>query len=661
MKLFLLILSLFFCKYCWSVVIDDVPDNFKLMVDNPMAEWQSPSFVTYVTQPYLQESDAVPNMTFWNPNFPSWQQQWSRFHKFFPKEPLTAVKVVQTIGMARRGILADKNALRHNTRTVPLVVEQTKGVLNVMKGTLGIQNRSCNKEEEAVLVREILAVGDFLTKKSLGDELQALHQLYMRASANPMHQKHFQNVGRLLWAGHYRKFCDFSDTNTTPHVWLNGPDFEQEKERFSPYLVQFLLPEKGWRDKGVPDYAWPIRMTSSFENNMRYREQTMAQLDAESPQWRNILEKHSFGARFVFIRFILPNNNVEAAVWVLGEGFYLGDNRDWYVLSDVERQQVQQNEIVSLFRDVMQWLGTPRYSPRMAALLASRLPEDIRLEQGYEPLEDAIAIGGTGAAGGAGGSTSVRLKGAAFEVHNYAKDVGDSVIRHVIDKLGEVDLQTYESVKKDIIIWIRKNIGVADQSVACQAIKNLEDSDPDKRLLELIYTFVNTLGKAAMNTWLESFVKESIEAYLGRKNPLSCTKGVRERAYLSLRAIDNPEIQGLFGGAEKKLWAQQFIPNHTFGGSGNERKLTLVAKAIMGEFAKIPIRERPLRITGELAKILFINYAKEKFLNEYDYTEPEFVAFLADSQEKFFDLIEDYFDDMIAPEIDRLAAAVDGK
>ncbi len=656
MRFFLLILSLFFCKYCWSVVIDDIPDNFKLMVDNPMAEWKSPSFATYVTQPYLQESDAVPNMTFWNPNFPSWQQQWSRFHKFFAKEPLTAVKVVQAIGVARRGILADKNALRHNPRTVPLAVEQTKGVLNVMKGTLGIQNRSCNKEEEAVLVREILAVGDLLTKKSLDKELQDLHQLYMRASANPMHQKHFQNVGRLLWAGHYRKFPN----NAEPYDvnWLNGDDLDQIAQRFSSYLGEFLLPEKGWRDKGVPDYAWPIRMTSSFEDNMRYRQQTLAQLDAETPQWRNMAQRD---AGFTFRRFILPSNNVEAAAWVLGQGLYLGDNRDWYKLTDTEREQVNEKQIVSLFRDVMQWLGTPRYSPGMAALLAAFLPEDIQREQGYEPLEDAIAIGGGGVVGGAGGSTSVRLKGAAFEVHNYAKDVGDAVIRHVIDKLGEVDLQTYESVKKDIIIWITKNIGVADQSVACQAIKNLEDSDPDKRLLELIYTFVNTLGKAAMNTWLESFVKESIEAYLGRKNPLSCTKGVRERAYLSLRAIDNPEIQGLFGGAEKKLWAQQFIPNHTFGGSGNERKLTLVAKAIMGELAKIPITERPLRITGELAKILFINYAKEKFLEEYGYTEPEFVAFLADSQEKFFDLIEDYFDDMIAPEIDRLAAAVDGK
>jgi hypothetical protein len=47
-----------------------------------------------------------------------------------------------------------------------------------------------------------------------------------------------------------------------------------------------------------------------------------------------------------------------------------------------------------------------------------------------------------------------------------------------------------------------------------------------RKQIALTYSFLKKFYPTRIDLWMSQFVKESLEAYQGRRNPTSCTKGI---------------------------------------------------------------------------------------------------------------------------------------
>ena len=111
------------------------------------------------------------------------------------------------------------------------------------------------------------------------------------------------------------------------------------------------------------------------------------------------------------------------------------------------------------------------------------------------------------------------------------------------------------------------------------------DIDYEEKL-SLAVTFIQKIHPDKMEQWIAGFVNESITAYTNSINPVSCSKGIRERIATGLRGIDS-ELDKLFAQAEAPLLVKNWLKSWNLLDLKDEAKQELVkqlkAKGITGE------------------------------------------------------------------------------
>jgi hypothetical protein len=153
---------------------------------------------------------------------------------------------------------------------------------------------------------------------------------------------------------------------------------------------------------------------------------------------------------------------------------------------------------------------------------------------------------------GAGTSTATKMR------------LNDAVLQNIKDRVGAAVLPHPHDV--DILLnrWVNENYTDATQNaLAIQALNaNWETETPQK--LALIALFLETYHFENFDTWMKGFIGESLEAYKGRSNSLSCVKGINERIVTGLRGID-AELDALFAVAEGPEMIKRFFTNLNIG------------------------------------------------------------------------------------------------
>ncbi len=95
-----------------------------------------------------------------------------------------------------------------------------------------------------------------------------------------------------------------------------------------------------------------------------------------------------------------------------------------------------------------------------------------------------------------------------------------------------------------------------------------------ERLLSLAVSFIQEFHLGGLQQWIEGFVRESMEAYRGRINPTSCTKGIGERVFLGFRGMDH-ELDGLFAQPEGSVMMNMWLKTWNVEDAGDEAKRRL--------------------------------------------------------------------------------------
>ena len=172
---------------------ESVPNDFTTLLNNPILPPQSgESFATHVMRPFLK-SQTQDMFFFSNPK--ESRSQWDLQYKDWKKEsaPLGALYVFETMATSRREIISF--SLYRNLSNA-----QTQGMLGIIRGDLGYQNRSCTKKEESFLAQELLDIGHSVSRDELAIELAELETAYKRET-NIARKQHLQISALLMLQG----------------------------------------------------------------------------------------------------------------------------------------------------------------------------------------------------------------------------------------------------------------------------------------------------------------------------------------------------------------------------------------------------------------------------------------------------------------------------
>ena len=165
--------------------------------------------------------------------------------------------------------------------------------------------------------------------------------------------------------------------------------------------------------------------------------------------------------------------------------------------------------------------------------------------------------------------------GIAFQIHNYAdapvsapttntRPGSPTTLNNAVFSNIKTRIQGTNLISEvDTINVVRKMIFEDYESIHSGCTKFIMDaisnSASDKEALRYAYSFVKKFYPTYLKAWLQSFAGESLEAYVGRNNPTSCIKGVKERIITGLRVLNDPELTSLFSQAEGPLLVNKFM------------------------------------------------------------------------------------------------------
>ncbi|MCX7342942.1 MAG: hypothetical protein NT128_02190, partial [Proteobacteria bacterium] len=180
--------------------------------------------------------------------------------------------------------------------------------------------------------------------------------------------------------------------------------------------------------------------------------------------------------------------------------------------------------------------------------------------------------------------------GIAFEIHNYAETLVTSSIKKSSKTNTLIDA-VFQEIKRrtEKLISYTEAKAIVDQAIdsfipkvqqvdARQAVfyRLLGDVDYEEQLC-LAITFIQLSYADKMEQWIVGFVNESIDAYKNSSNPLSCSKGIRERITTGLRGID-VELDKLFVQAEAPMLVKNWLKAWALSDLKNDAKQDLVTQ-----------------------------------------------------------------------------------
>lgn len=179
-------------------------------------------------------------------------------------------------------------------------------------------------------------------------------------------------------------------------------------------------------------------------------------------------------------------------------------------------------------------------------------------------------------------------KGLAFEIHNYAGTMvrpsvtslhkSNTLVDAVFGNMQERTcfLLTYTESKKEVAQAIEKYIPKSKRMLAKHAAFYRLGSDYDyEQKLRVAVTFIQKFHADKMEQWIVGFVNESIDAYKNSSNPLSCSKGIRERVATGLRGIDT-DLDKLFIQAEAPMLVKNWLKSWNLNEISESAKQELV-------------------------------------------------------------------------------------
>ncbi len=144
----------------------------------------------------------------------------------------------------------------------------------------------------------------------------------------------------------------------------------------------------------------------------------------------------------------------------------------------------------------------------------------------------------------------------AMEAHNYADQkvdvpgaacaAGASSQMRVIDAVfGQVEGR----LGARAIVPFSEVHAALGRFSSAPAFQSVLENPADQDLMAIIYTFLKAFYPDKVDLWKAQFIRESEEAYRGRRDPTSCVKGIRERIITGLRGIDS-ELDRTFAQVE---------------------------------------------------------------------------------------------------------------
>lgn len=163
------------------------------------------------------------------------------------------------------------------------------------------------------------------------------------------------------------------------------------------------------------------------------------------------------------------------------------------------------------------------------------------------------------------------------------KKLNEAVLHNMRHRLEAKKLLTLVSYA-DSLLRIKTEIAkkyksAKDRELADRAIQDgFSQNAIAQEELKLVFNFMLFFHPNRFSLWIDQFVGESITAYKGRNNPLSCTKGTTERLITGLRGIDS-ELDVLFAQAEGPATMQAILTTYNFGES--DEKAGFVAKKLI--------------------------------------------------------------------------------
>ena len=184
-KFLYLILILFSFNLAHSLNIT-VPEDFKEMLRGRTTTNRQ-SFSTTVTRPFIKEQ-AKDTSFFSEPrkSYQEWKQK---------KNNVNAFTIFETMGESWQGLVGSYDSKYQN-----ITDAQREGMLRIVRGELGFQNRSCAAEEEAILAYELLSLGNSLSLEELKEKLSELESGY-NAITNVAQRQHMQLSALFLLSG----------------------------------------------------------------------------------------------------------------------------------------------------------------------------------------------------------------------------------------------------------------------------------------------------------------------------------------------------------------------------------------------------------------------------------------------------------------------------
>jgi len=199
-------------------------------------------------------------------------------------------------------------------------------------------------------------------------------------------------------------------------------------------------------------------------------------------------------------------------------------------------------------------------------------------------------------------------RGRSYEVHKFSDNTKNQALEHIIKRLKDNNEQPEQNVEYETSVQIIKDscggLGLEFNEIIEGYFNTSKEED--KNTINIILKFVQKFHPDKLDTWVNGFIKESLEAYsdgpsssappTSRLYLTTCFKGFWERAITGLRDLNDEGINMIFKGAESHLLGQKKI-NHFLS---PRIMAELLTKAGLSKNATLP--EAKAKMREELTK-----------------------------------------------------------
>ncbi len=219
----------------------------------------------------------------------------------------------------------------------------------------------------------------------------------------------------------------------------------------------------------------------------------------------------------------------------------------WFLHSpELAHMRPSEATLVQAYRDSISLTVMTNNRYWIAESIFRQLPEDMREQFTQEIL----------ARENRGRVVAPQQTGFAHEIHKYSRDKITPVLENIRSRIAGIQLLTKQQIKVIFDSKFKQMSTASGQSTQLQNAKKTVNEILDDTSLptsQTILTFVNQYHADKLDLFINSFINESVTAYLNSRHQLSCVAGMQERLYTCLRDLDDAELNAIFHDKEANL------------------------------------------------------------------------------------------------------------